>query len=240
MENIKIDENCNEPINYINRIRKAETPEELNHASLGRIFHHFIHSERNSFAIITYYQTVLSGEEKTEGSPVDFQSRNKEACKKFLEMLRDLKLGFFKLIGHFLKEEEGFGKDYKTDKGCETEEVTALREPFYFIPGITLKQTEKLMKEFCQNGFLYSGPESEGKLWLVTDKGREGEWNEFEPSKVAEFYSTIKGQKIIFEGIPWSVYEGIFTQPLSSCARIPGIKRWQETNVEGGDAFFNR
>ena len=236
MENKELDKKYDdEQSKYITQIRKAISSVELSHASLSRIYHHFIHSQRSSFAIITYYQTDLSGDEKSEGNHSDSQGRNKEARKKFLAMLRDLKLGFFKLIGHFIKEEE----DY------ETEKVTTLREPCFFISGISMEQAKKLMKEFCQKGFVYSGPESEGKLWLVTEKdrekhGMEGELDVFEPSTVAEFYSAIKGHKIIFEGIPWSVHEGIFTQPLSSCTKIPGIKRWQEINAEGGDAFFRR
>ena len=204
--------------NYIREMLKASTVEKLTEASLGRIFFN-IKDRNSSFAIITYRNSAYVRDEDS-GLEKEKVADNKAAKQKFFAMLKEMGLGTFKLIGHGLKG--------------HSENLLSIREPSYVIVDINLKQAEVLRSEFKQDGFIYVGPETKDEMWLVGVNGQViDRWNEFNALKAAEFYSRIRGRKYAFEGIPWSVQEGLWTQTPSHCSKISGIKRWQELAEEG-------
>ncbi len=193
---------------FITRIRKATTGEELNEASLGRILHHYEKSETGSFAILM--ENIDSGK---IGNP---EVKMKSAL---LSLLKAMKLGHFKLIGHIVEDSKEEGK-------------TEVRVPGYYIPGITLEQTGQLMKELKLEFLVFSGIESDEKLWLVSEDEKTEERESVTPSTISKLFSPVAGRTVFFEGLPWSVNEGILVQPVSGCGKIPGVKRWQEVNAE--------
>ena len=85
--------------NFITRSRKATTAEELNEASLGRILHHYENSLKNSFAILTHNISHFK-------NAVQVEQRN----GSLFDMLKTMKLGHFKLIGHIVEDSKEEGK----------------------------------------------------------------------------------------------------------------------------------
>ena len=193
---------------FITRIREATTGEELNEASLGRILHHYEKSETGSFAVLIDNRSyVESG--KTE-------VKRKSAL---FSLLKAMKLGHFKLIGHIVED-------------SREERRTEVRVPGYYIPGITLNQAGQLMKDLEVEFLVFSGIESDEKLWLLSEAGKVEERDAVTPAVISELFSQAVGKRVFFEGISWSVNEGILVQPVSGCGKIPGVKRWQEVNAE--------
>ena len=175
---------------YIARIRKATTAEELNEVSLGRVLHILRDSGYKSFLILTHNNSVLRNEKKESGNPGKSQEKNEEVRDRFFASLKELKLGYFRLIGH------GQEEYLKSDEDGGSKEAKDFREPYFVIPGITLEQAEKLRKESDQDVFVYSGPEMEGKLWLISAKGKEEERDSVTPFRHCRYFFTVEWEEV--------------------------------------------
>ena len=157
-----------------NDIAACMTPDELNEASLGRVYQHIQKEKVKSWAILTSY--------RDENSP----TKNKADFKKLRSQIRSADLGFFKLVGHGQEEDE-------------TGEVQSVKEPSLFVPGIDYDLAVKLMKEYNQFAIVYSGPETGDKIVLLEQNGKQTDLGKFKPQKIAQFYSKVKGKSFVFE-----------------------------------------
>ena len=157
-----------------NDIVACTTADELNEASLGRVYQHIQKENVKSWAILTSY--------RDGNSP----SKNKADFKKLQSKIRSADLGFFKLVGHGQEEDEDG-------------EVQSVKEPSLFVPGIDYKFAVKLMKEYNQFAIVYSGPETGDKIVLVEQNGKQTDLGKFKPQKIAQFYSKLKGKSFVFE-----------------------------------------
>lgn len=157
-----------------NDVIHAKTRDELNEASLGRVYQHIRKEKSKSWAILTSY--------RDENSP----SKNKSDFKKLQSQIRSADLGFFKLVGHGQEDDESGN-------------VQSVKEPSLFVPNIDLKMAKKLMNTYNQWGIVYSGPEVNDKIVLIDKDGGTDDLGNFRPQKIAQFYSKVKGKSFVFE-----------------------------------------
>ena len=195
----------------------ARTPDELNEASLGRVYQHYQNSKEKSFAILTSNRAV--------GITLDKHSADL-ARQKNNERFRELKgslkssYGYFDLIGH--------GQEDLADGT-----VASVEEPSLFVIGITLNDAMQIAKKFQQYGFLYAGPETKGNVWLYTTSGGHEDTGPFHPMRISKFYSIIQGKRkmrtFTFESLPKGWIEGQYVH-LHGMSEISGINRRKVIN----------
>ena len=152
----------------------------INESSLGRIYQHIQKKNVDSWAILTSF--------RSENSP----SENKRNFNDLKKQIRSMDLGFIEI--------EGVGQEEDEDG-----EIIQVKEPSLFIPGINKKQAQKLSDKYEQWGYVYSGPEVDNKIALVSIKGMEY-IGKFHPNKIAQFFSRIKGRPFTFESVKPTSY----------------------------------
>jgi len=157
-----------------------ENKEKLNEASLGRIYQHIQKEKVDSWSILTSW--------RDENSP----NKNKSDFNELKNKIRSMNLGFIQLQGVGQEEDEE-GK------------VTQVKEPSLFIPNIKQKQAQKLSDTYKQWGYIYSGPETNDKIVLISKEGQQN-IGAFHPQKIAQFFSKIKGKPFTFEGVEPTTY----------------------------------
>jgi hypothetical protein len=155
-------------------IINAKTRDELNEASLGRVYQHIKKEKVASWAILTSYR-----DDNTD-------AKQKSDFKRLQQQIRSANLGFFKLVGHGQEED----KDGN---------IQSVKEPSVFIPGISYDLATKLMDEYNQFAIVFSGPETKDKIALVEKGGKQTDLGGFKPQKIAQFYSKVKGKSFVFE-----------------------------------------
>jgi hypothetical protein len=177
-------------------VMNAKTRDELNEASLGRVYQHVKKENIDSWAIIASYRDENKGPKNTKN------------FKRLQQQIRSADLGFFKLMAHGKKE---------NDDG----NVVHTKELSLFIPGIDLQLAENLMNQYGQWGIIYSGPESDGEVLVVEKNGTMTAMGRFHPQKIAEVYSRVKGRTVVFE-LKASTINAARTLEFSG-REIPGI-----------------
>lgn len=151
----------------------------LNEASLGRVYQHFLKSDKNSFAILTSWRF---GEEET---------LNEKNFAQLKSELRKEGLGFFRLDGHW---QECKRRNVPYEK-CPPEELVDAYEPSLFVPNIDFSLFQTLLAKYNQNAGVYSGPQTGGKVQVVSNVGTVINIGNFSPDKIAQNYSTLKHGK---------------------------------------------
>lgn len=170
---------------------------ELNEASLGRVYQHIIKKNIDSYGIITSWRN-------DEGNP----ALRKENLKNFstLELkIRASGLGFFKMTGHW---QECKDKEIPYEE-CPPEQLKDVIEPSLFVPKIRLEFIQSLATEYDQDAFVYSGPETGGKVIIYFRGGNTQDLGNFSPHKIAQGYSTVKGKNFVFEYTAQSYMEAL-------------------------------
>jgi hypothetical protein len=162
-----------EEINWYHVIN-AKTRDEVNEASLGRVYQHIKKEKVKSWGILTSYR-----DENTD-------AEQKSNFKRLQRQIRSADLGFFKLQAHG-QEEDKFGN------------IRPVVEISLFVPGISYKLATKLMDEYKQLAIIFSGPETKDKIALVEKGGKQTDMGGFHPGKIAQFYSKVKGKSFVFE-----------------------------------------
>lgn len=160
-------------------VLEAKESRDLNEASLSRIKRHI--DKLDSWSIQTAYRGNKTIKE------------NKEAMKRFEQQLKSKGYGFIKL--------QGVGQE----EDPKTGEIEQAKEISLFIMGISYEDASKFAKMYEQTGFVYSGPETDGKIILYFQSGEgwkiDSVMNRFKAGRVAQFYSKIKGRPFVFESI---------------------------------------
>jgi len=154
--------------------------DRLNESSLNRIYQHIQKKNISSWAIMTSY--------RSENSPTE----NKKYFKELKQKLRSMDLGFIEI--------EGVGQEESEDGG-----IKEVKEPSLFIPKINKKQAQKLSDSYDQWGYIYSGPEVNDKIALISVEGTEY-LGSFHPNKFSQFFSKIKGKPFTFESVKATSY----------------------------------
>ncbi len=154
--------------------------EYLNESSLNRIYQHIQKKNIDSWSILTSY--------RGENSP----SENKKNFKELKNKIRSMDLGFIEISGIGQEEDEEGN-------------IVQAKEPSLFIPKITQKQAQKLSDTYEQWDYIYSGPELNDKIALISKEGTEY-LGSFHPNKIAQFFGKIKGKPFTFEEIKPTSY----------------------------------
>ncbi len=179
---------------------KETTRDAVNEASLGRIYQHIQKSDTNSFGILTSWRYAATPEEK---------KKNVENFKNLQSQLQSANLGFFQLRGHWLECQNG---DTPYEK-CPEEELMDVVEPSLFVPNIPFKMFQSLLSQFNQDGGIYSGPETDGKVSLITKGGDSTNIGSFTPNKISRAYSNLRGKhNFVFEWRPHGYFQGVMTE----------------------------
>lgn len=172
---------------YLTTILEAKESKNLkaiNEASLNRVLHHVQQSGQDgSFGIITSWR---AGQDQRTN------------FKNFSELQHDLRsngLGFFKLKGQWPESQD---PNIPYDQATPDQIVMA-SEPSLFVPSIPKELIKTLMKKYTQDAVVYSGPETEGKVFLLKNDGSETPIGVFNPNTIASAYSSVKGKPFAFE-----------------------------------------
>lgn len=187
--------------------------DSMTEASLGRVFQHYQNSGEKSFAIITSNRGVKPGLKQSEINKAN-QINNNNLAKLKSEVTG---YGYFPV--------QGYGQE-DLDDGT----IGVVIEPSLFIIGITYKRSMELAKNYNQYGFIFSGPETGGKVWLALTDGSHQDLGNFNPITIAKYYSVVKGKKFAFESLPVSWVDGMICERMGK-KEIPGITRVKKKEV---------
>jgi hypothetical protein len=154
-------------------------PYKLDEASLGRAYQHVVQKKVPSWGMMTAYRYINTPKENVQ--------KNKELEKD----LRSLGYGFFKVEGHW-QECQDANLNYVD---CPKDKLQDSVEESLFVPGISKEHAEKLCKKYEQDAVIYGGKDTGGDAHLIFKNGGEENIGQFEPGKVAQAYSKLKGGK---------------------------------------------
>jgi len=157
---------------------------KLDEASLGRVYQHVTGKNgTKSWGMITAYRGVNSKKE------------NIALNKKLQRDIRSENLGYFEVEGHW-RECQDPNIDYKD---CPDSKLKDSIEVTLFVPGVSKNTILSLCKKYDQDAVVYSGSDTEGKVFLIFKNGGSTTiGSKFEPNKVAQAYSVVKNRSFLF------------------------------------------
>jgi hypothetical protein len=164
---------------YNKEIMKHRGPYKIDEASLNRAYQHVVEKKVPSWGMMTAYRYA--------NTPKENEQKNKELEKD----LRSLGYGFFKVEGHW-QECQDSTLNYVD---CPKDKLQDSIEESLFVPGITKEHSAKLCKKYEQDAVIYGGKDTDGDAHLLFKNGGEENIGEFQPGKVAQAYSKLKGGK---------------------------------------------
>ena len=159
--------------------------DKLNEASLSKAYQEL--EAGDGFAILTSWD------------PKKNKKENLALFEKLKSEILSLGYGFVKLRGHWKKREINtipYGKR-------SNDKIVDYIEPLLFIPKITLKEIEHLIKKYNQEVAIYGGQEINKNIALIYKNGKQDIIGKFDPVKIAQAYSKIRGESFIFKGFEY-------------------------------------
>lgn len=172
------------PFSRVIEAKKSGSLSELNEASLGRAYQHYLKSGEKSWAILTAFR---AGNTK---------KKNLSFMKKLKNDIRSMGLGFFKMRGRWQECQI----DVPYDE-CPPEYLVWAYENSYWINGIDINQVQRLLKKYNQDSAIYAGSDTNGKVMLVQRDGKMENLGTFRPGKISDVYSQVKGNTFTFEWV---------------------------------------
>lgn len=136
------------------------------------------------------------------------RAENMKGLKQLEAILKSKGLGFFKMEGHWQEAPDG-GQSYED---TPKDQLSDVKEPSLFVPGITYDLIRKLGKKYSQDAIVYSGPEVGNKTVLVFGDGSKQDIGKFHPQKIAQAYSKVHGATFTFEYVTQSWTEKLVEQ----------------------------
>jgi hypothetical protein len=154
-------------------------PYKLDEASLARAYQHVVEKKVPSWGMLTAYRYANS------------KKQNLEANKKLESDLRAKGYGYFKVEGHWQECQDNTLNyvDCPKDKLQDSIEVSL------FVPGLKKDDAKSLCKKYEQDAVIYGGEDTKGDAHLIFKNGSEDNIGKFQPGKVSQAYSKIKGGK---------------------------------------------
>lgn len=186
----------------------------LNELSLSRAFKHFSDADKESFAIFTAFRSAkalnLQGKAAT---PENVLAANRKRNKALRADLDSLGVGYSKLLGQWNECADAtipYGE-------CPEDQKVLSKEETFFVNGISLSDTARLLKKYDQDAGVYKGPETDGKVWLVFKDGtHDAIGTKFTPNAIASVYSKLKGNRtFVFEYVAQSYQEALIEQTFA-------------------------
>ena len=152
---------------------------KLDEASLARAYQHVVEKKVPSWGMLTAYRYANTKKE------------NIKANKRMEADLRGKGYGFFKVEGHW-QECQDSNLNYVD---CPPEKLQDSIEVSLFVPHLTEDDAKGLCKKYEQDAVVYGGPETKGNAHLIFKNGSDENIGVFQPGKVSQAYSKIKGGK---------------------------------------------
>jgi hypothetical protein len=154
-------------------------PYKLDEASLARAYQHVVEKKVPSWGMLTAYRYANTKKE------------NQAANKQLESDLRSKGYGFFKVEGHW-QECQDANLNYVE---CPQDKLQDSIEVSLFVPQLKHDDAKNLCKKYEQDAVVYGGPETKGNAHLIFKNGSEDNIGVFQPGKVSQAYSKIKGGK---------------------------------------------
>ena len=154
----------------------------LDEASLSRAYQHVVDKKSPSWGMITAYRYANTKKE------------NLQANKRLEQDLRKMGHGYFKVEGHW-QECQDKNVSYVD---CPKDKLVDSTEESLFVPNITKEQIGDLCKKYEQDAVIYGDKDSDAHL--VFKNGDTENIGKFQPGKVSQAYSKVKGGKTFIFG----------------------------------------
>ncbi|CAB4143737.1 Protein of unknown function DUF3293 [uncultured Caudovirales phage] len=157
-------------------------PFSIDESSLSRAYQHVVEKKSPSWGMITAYRYANSKKEN-------------QAVQKQLEQdIRKMGYGFFKVEGHW-QECQDPNINY-TD--CPKDKLRDSTEESLFVPNIKKEEMEKLCKKYEQDAVIYGDKDNDAHL--IYKNGKTENIGKFQPGKISQAYSKVKGGKTFIFG----------------------------------------
>jgi len=157
-------------------------PFMMDEASLSRAYQHVVEKKSDSWGMATAYRYANSKKE------------NLAANKRLEQDLRKMGYGYFKVEGHW-QECQDPNVNY-TD--CPKDKLRDSTEESLFVPNIKKEEMEKLCKKYEQDAVIYGDKDNDAHL--IYKNGQSENIGKFQPAKVAQAYSKLKGGRTFIFG----------------------------------------
>lgn len=157
-------------------------PFMMDEASLSRAYQHVVEKKSESWGMATAYRYANSKKE------------NLAAQKRLEQDIRKMGYGFFKVEGHW-QECQDPNINY-TD--CPKDKLRDSTEESLFVPNIKKHEMEALCKKYEQDAVIYGDKDNDAHL--IYKNGQSENIGKFQPGKVSQAYSKVKGGKTFIFG----------------------------------------
>jgi len=154
----------------------------MDEASLSRAYQHVVEKKSESWGMVTAYRYANSKKE------------NLAANKQLEQDIRKMGYGFFKVEGHW-QECQDKNVSYVD---CPKDKLVDSTEESLFVPNIKKEEMEKLCKKYEQDAVIYGDKDNDAHL--VYKNGNSENIGKFQPGKVSQAYSKVKGGKTFIFG----------------------------------------
>jgi hypothetical protein len=151
------------------------SPFTIDEASLSRAYQHVVQKKSDSWGMLTAYRAANTKKEN--------EAHNKQLEKD----LRSKGYGFFKVEGHW-QECQDKNVSYKD---CPKDKLQDSTETSLFVPNIKRDEMESLCKKYEQDAVIYGDKNNDAHL--IYKNGESENIGEFQPQKVSQAYSKLKG-----------------------------------------------
>jgi hypothetical protein len=158
---------------------ERQKPYKLDEASLARAYQHVVEKKVSSWGMMTAYRYANS------------KKQNINANKKLEADLRTKGYGYFKVEGHW-QECQDANLNYVD---CPKDKLQDSIEVSLFVPGLKKDDAKSLCKKYEQDAVIYGGEDTKGDAHLIFKNGSEDNIGKFQPGKISQAYSKIKGGK---------------------------------------------
>ena len=152
-------------------------PYIIDEASLTRAYQHVVEKKSESWGMITAFRYANN------------RKQNEKANKQLESDLRSKGYGYFKVEGHW-QECQDKNVAYSD---CPKDKLQDSTETSLFVPNIKKDEMEQLCKKYEQDAVIYGDKDNDAHL--IYKDGKTENIGKFQPGKVSQAYSKVKGGK---------------------------------------------
>lgn len=186
-------------IEVIEAIRDGHS-QLINELSLGYVFQRLISDKIWNWAILSASRNPLSSLE------------NHVLTERLEHDIRSINRGFWRF---WLRGLEG-SRDVKIGE-CPIDRMKLISETALLVTDISIRQALRFGDKYGQPKVICSFPGSVDRVLLLSSESRPIDAGLFDPDRLAEFYTNVRGRSFVFEELrlrPMGFFAGILKQVL--------------------------